>query len=145
MRRECNQIVQRGRSGVVTYSDTAYGAANHYGGPMRYVMLVMAMILTFDLGTAQATSLDERESLRGLPGVAVVIENISPDVQAVGLTEEAVQTDVELILQSSGIRVFTIVEIANMPSKPFLYVGITLRNGSVYSYYLGVRHLTQRI
>ena len=56
---------------------------------MRYV--VMAMMLAFvylDLSLAHAANPDQRESLRGLPGVQVVIEDIRPDAQADGLSQE---------------------------------------------------------
>ena len=65
---------------------------------MRYV--VMAMMLAFvclDLSPAHAANPDQRESLRGLPGVQVLIEDMRPDAH------EAIRTVVELILRSSGI------------------------------------------
>ena len=74
---------------------------------------------------------DQRESLRGLPGMQVLIEDIRPDAQADGLSQEAIRTAVELILRSSGIRVLTQSERSEMPSKPYLYVHVgTDKNSS---------------
>ena len=74
---------------------------------MRYVVMMIVMVLAcLDLSTVQAGTTYVRESLAGLPGVVVVVEKIIPEVQADGLSEEAIQAAVEGILQSSGIRIF---------------------------------------
>ena len=60
---------------------------------MRYV--VMAMMVAFvclDLSPTHAANPDQRESLRGLPGVQVLVEDIRPDAQADGLSQEAIRT-----------------------------------------------------
>lgn len=114
---------------------------------MRYVAMVVILVLAcLELNTGQAVATpDERESLRGLLGVAVIIEPIKPDAQADGLTTEAVRTDVELILRSSGIRVVTLAEVEKMPSTGVLYVNVnTLRDGYAYSYGVEVT-LGQRV
>lgn len=98
---------------------------------MQYVVTAMFMILTcFHMGAAQAASPVERESLRGLPGVGLVIERISPDAKANGLTEEAVQTSVELILRSSGIRILSASERWEELAAPFLLVQINTVKGN---------------
>ena len=90
---------------------------------MRHVVMTMLMAyVCLDLSLAHAASPDQRESLRGLPGVQVLIEDIRPNAQADGLSQEAIRTAVELILRSSGIRVLTQSERSEMPSKPYLYV-----------------------
>ncbi len=101
---------------------------------MRYVVMVMALAC-LDLSTAQATTPEERESLRGLTGVSVVIEEINPDAQADGLSEEDVRTDVEFILRSSGIRVLTVSEIIKTPAQPYLYVRVhTIEDEGNYAF-----------
>ena len=114
---------------------------------MRYVMMTMVMALTcLDLSTAQATTPEERESLRGLPGVAVVIEDIDLDAQEDGLSQEAVLTAVERILRSSDIRVLTRTESFQTPPEPHLYVRVTIMpdNNSGYAF-SGVVELHQRV
>jgi hypothetical protein len=45
-----------------------------------------------------------RETLRGLIGVRVVVAQLDPAVQRLGLSMPQVQTDVELRLRAAGIR-----------------------------------------
>src|SRR5262245_13145730 len=99
---------------------------------MQYIVIVVLMVLATGLDLsmvlAQSSSFG-RDSLRGLHGVTVVIETIAPDAQKDGLTEDAVRTAVELILRSSGIRVFTWSENKETLSSPALFVNIyTLKN-----------------
>jgi len=83
----------------------------------------MLMTLTcLDLNAAQAAYADQRESLRGLAGVGLVIEDINADAKADGLSVEAIRTAVELILRSSGIRILTQAEVSNTTSGAYLYV-----------------------
>ena len=91
---------------------------------MRYVVMAILMTLTgFDLSMAQTRD-QQRESLRGLQGVEVVIEDIKSDAQVDGLSQEAIRAAVELILRSSGIRVLTQSERSETSSKPYLYVHV---------------------
>ena len=115
---------------------------------MRYIAMAIVMALTcLNLSTAQAvTDPFERDSLRGLPGVAVLIVSISPDAQADSLREHAVRRAVELTLRSSGIRVLTPSEIVKMKVIfiPWLRVSVTTaKNGpiSIYAYNVSVEVL----
>ena len=70
---------------------------------MRYAVIAMLMtMICLDLSLAQTRD-QQRESLRGLQGVEVVIENIKSDAQVDGLSQEAIRAAVELILRSNGI------------------------------------------
>ena len=91
---------------------------------MRYVVMATLMALaSFDLGLAQTRD-QQRESLRGLQGVEVVVEEIKSDAQVDGLSQESIRAAVELILRSKGIRVLTQSERSETPSKPYLYVSV---------------------
>jgi hypothetical protein len=48
-----------------------------------------------------------RESLRGLHGVYVLVEDLRPEVEQAGLTVAMIRTDAELKLRLAGIRVLT--------------------------------------
>jgi len=113
---------------------------------MRYIVMALVMVLTcLDLSTAQAANTEGHESLRGLPGVQVLIEKIEPDAKADGLTEEAIKTAVELILRSSGIRVLTLLEGAMTPSVANLYVNVSvLKSSPDYVYHVQLQ-LMQRV
>ena len=47
----------------------------------------------------------QRDSLKGLPGVEVVVQIFKDEAEQAGFDEQAFQTDVELKLRMAGIRV----------------------------------------
>ena len=50
------------------------------------------------------------QSLKGIQGIAVLVEPLGSDVEAVGLHTSDIQTDVELKLRLAGIKVLTLGE-----------------------------------
>ena len=71
----------------------------------------------------------ERESLAGLAGVYVLVEDMAPDVERNGLTRSTLQTDVEVKLRQAGIRVLGLTdmvdtELAIALGSPFLYLRV---------------------
>lgn len=107
-----------------------------------FVMAAILIICCVSMPQAEASS-SPRESLRGLPGVAVDIENISKDAEANGLTQSAIRKSVEDILRSSGVKVLTPQEKRTISSEPALYVGVwSLKEGPEYSLCVEV-NLTQ--
>jgi len=92
---------------------------------MRYVVIALLMALgCFDPNAAHASGPEERDSLRGLQGVQVLVEDIEKEVQADGVSQDAIRTSAELILRSNGIRVLTPSERLSTPSAPFLYLRV---------------------
>jgi len=87
-------------------------------------ILVLVVFVWMSLFVSKALG-SERENLRGLPGVFVIVEELEPDIQRDGLTDTQLQTDVELRLRKAGIRVLTEKESFNVPGKPYLYVQIS--------------------
>jgi len=73
-------------------------------------------------GSAQ-TEMD-RKSLRGLKGIAVVVEALQPEAERDGLTKSQIKTDIELKLRQAGIHVLTTEESFKTPGSPYLYVNI---------------------
>ena len=73
----------------------------------------------------QSEEVRKRETLRGLPGVCVVIEALGADIKKDGLTEEQLRTDVEVRLRRAGIRVLTLDEVKESSIKPSLLVEVT--------------------
>jgi hypothetical protein len=71
----------------------------------------------------------DRETLRGLGGIQVVIEHLKPNAERAGLTRKQVQTDVELRLRKAGIRVLTEQERLATPGMPYLYININSSQG----------------
>jgi len=88
----------------------------------------------------------ERESLKGLPGFYVLVENLSPDAERDGLTDAAIRTDVEQCLRRADIRVLASSEelFASSPAAPYLYVNVQAERGqmgatSLYVYRIDVQ------
>ena len=107
---------------------------------MRYFVIATFMALIgFPLSPADAAPPEQRESLRGLQGVEVVIEDIKSDAQVDGLSQDALRAAVELILRSRGIRVLTQSERSGLPSKPYLYVHVDTDKTSSGQYSFNAR------
>ena len=81
-------------------------------------------------GTAPQPKLaiEQRDTLRGLQGVAVAVEGLEPEVEQLGLTSEALQTDTELQLRQYGIRVLSHQEQLATPGMPYLYVNVNVKS-----------------
>jgi hypothetical protein len=80
-----------------------------------------------------------RETLRGLPGVAVVIEPLHPTTERDGLTQSQLQAGVERQLKNAGICVLTQEEWKKTPGAPYLYVNVAaLKNYGLYAYAIEV-------
>ena len=59
---------------------------------------------------AAADHLSRTQTLKGLRGVTVFVEGLTPEAEREGLTKLALQTDIELKLRQAGIRVLTTTE-----------------------------------
>lgn len=64
------------------------------------------------------------DTLRGLPGVEVLVEQLQPEVERAGLSGAAIRADVEQRLRGRGITVYTSQSENPSPAKPYLYVHI---------------------
>jgi hypothetical protein len=83
---------------------------------------VSAIVLAVPCFNLEAASRSERESLRGLEGVQLVIQDIEQDAKADGLSEDKIRTAVEGILRSSDIRILDDKDQDAPISTPWLYV-----------------------
>ena len=69
-----------------------------------------------------------KDTLEGLKGVYVVVENVEEEARKYGLTKEVLQKDVELRLRQSGIPVLSKEELNSdtHPASPILDVYVDL-------------------
>ncbi len=108
---------------------------------MRFVLQLIAVTLVVaNIAVAQALDAGSRESLRGISGVGIVVEDIGPEASADGLSQDAIRAAAELILRSKGIRVLTNIERTHVGSAPYLYINInTLKEElGLYAYAVNV-------
>ena len=83
---------------------------------------VLAMLFISTLYASRAfgqESLDAN-TLKGISEVQVAVGDLSDSAQALGLEEEAVQTDIELQLRRAGMRV------SSTPVGAFVYVSVSV-------------------
>ena len=85
------------------------------------------------VGRASGSESD-RQSLKGLKGVEVLVEDFSPGTEQAGLTKSSIQTDVELKLRLARIPVSSPV------GETFLYVQLTVVNpaDAIWTYGINV-------
>jgi hypothetical protein len=93
-------------------------------------MLWVALAAAFWFAVPQyagARHVQYRETLRGLPGVHVLVEQIpDQEIQRRGLTVEYLKTQVELRLRSYGITVLDEEQCLQSTLGPYLYVNVNI-------------------
>jgi hypothetical protein len=84
---------------------------------------------------------DDKETMRGLPGVKVIVESLRENATKAGLKKERIKTTVELELRKAGIKVLSEEEWANTEGFPSIYIHIdtALReNDSLVNYTVSI-------
>lgn len=84
-------------------------------------------------------SAEAQETLCGLKGFMVFIEDIDSDVEKHGLTKNLIQKEVESRLRHAEIPVLTREEAYDTPGKPYLYLSLTTHNTGIDLYSYSVR------
>jgi len=89
-----------------------------------------------------------RETLKGLTGVAVLVEGMPEDAKRAGFDKAVFQTDVELKLRMAGIKIVTEQEEPDSPGHPYLYVNVDALHkgtGQIHAYRIdvGLRQLVR--
>ena len=109
---------------------------------MRRMPLATIAILFYFNSTHASAHMPPKakETLRGLPGVAVVIEPLHPTTERDGLTQHQLLTEVEQQLKNAGIRVLTQEKWRKTPGAPYLYVNVAALKKSygLYAYAIEV-------
>jgi hypothetical protein len=74
----------------------------------------------------QATGDFQRETLRALPGVWVVVEHVGPELTQTGVTQADLQHDTEEKVQAAGIPLLSQEECWQTPGMPWLYLTVAV-------------------
>ncbi len=112
------------------------------GMTARALPLAAACLLAI---TSRAAGQDvdlERESLAGLEGLKVVVEDLPDPAHEGGLTKDALQTYLELRLRQARIPVLSEDEWSASERRPYLYLnvpGLRMVGGWVYRLDLNVK------
>jgi hypothetical protein len=86
------------------------------------VAAIAWLIVTPPHASAQTFAPTGRETLRGLPGVEVQVEDLEQDIEHDGLTRAAIHADVEQRLRAGGIPVYTSQGANPSDAKAYVYV-----------------------
>jgi len=87
----------------------------------RAAAAIVGVSLLSGATPARADSAIERNTLKGMTGVQVLVEELSPEAENAGLTTGQLHADVERQLQQSGIAV-----VAPATLAPDLYVNVNV-------------------
>ncbi len=92
----------------------------------KITICFFAIFFSLLLSPEKASPISCAESLKGLKGVEVLVEELKADLENYNLTAVDIQTDVESKLREAGIQILSKEENEkNQPShKPYLYVKI---------------------
>jgi hypothetical protein len=98
--------------------------------------LIVVALVWGNLEVVQALDEGSRQSLRGISGVGIVVEEVSADAAADGLSQDEIRAAAELIIRSKGIRVLANRDKTRFESAPYLYINVnTLKEElGVYAY-----------
>ena len=87
-----------------------------------------------------------RDTLRGLPGVEVLVEPLAAELEQSGLTASAIRTNAEAQLRAGGIPIYSSQTENPSPAKAYLYVHVTGLSMPRQGYALSVQvHLRQTL
>ena len=97
--------------------------------------------------TPQILSVTGAESLHGLRGVQVLVEDLKPDARVAGLSKSKLQTQVELRLRRAGVPVLSEEESFKDARSPYLYINVaTIADSNFSTYgYIVVLQLNQTV
>ncbi|HPS55579.1 MAG TPA: hypothetical protein PLP05_08275 [Sedimentisphaerales bacterium] len=85
---------------------------------------------------------DDKETLKGLEGFHVNIEELKSPIERSGLTTAQIRSDVELRLRQNGIKVLSEEELLAAPGNPQLYVNVNIlapKDFAVVAYSIVIR------
>ncbi len=89
-------------------------------------LLALVISILFFFFPGKSLPLSSMESLKGLKGVEVLIEELNPDLENLSLTMIQIQIDVESKLRKAGVPVLSKEENEKIQPlrKPYLYLRI---------------------
>ena len=67
----------------------------------------------------------QRQTLAGLRGISIVVEDVNPDAEKDGLTAATLHADMQQKLRQAGVPVLTEDQAARAPGSPHLYLKLS--------------------
>jgi hypothetical protein len=102
----------------------------------------LCVLLLAYLASAALGDEYERETLKGLRTIKVLVEDISPEAERQGLSQSSIRTDVEIKLRQAGI-------VVQSKADAWIYVNVNVlapgqRDYGLYAYSIRL-HLNQEV
>jgi hypothetical protein len=90
----------------------------------------VTLAVVFTVGAARAASAQMfiatgHDTLRSLPGVEVMVEELAPELERAGLSGAAIRADAAAQLRAAGITVYGTQQENPSAAKPYLYIDVT--------------------
>jgi len=86
--------------------------------------ILLALVLASSGASAQLFVATGRDTLRGLPGIEVLIEPLQPELERVGLTAASIAAAVTQQLKAASVTIYVSQRENAGLSKPYLYVHV---------------------
>jgi hypothetical protein len=91
-------------------------------GPWRAALLAVTLTAASSSPSAQMFVATGRDTLRGLPGVEVIVEELGPELEGIGLAAAGIRGAVERRLAQGGVTIYRTQQQNASPAKAYLYV-----------------------
>jgi hypothetical protein len=110
------------------------------------ILAVLLTLFSTQIITAQSFTADQKQSIKGLNALLLVVEFTEPGVEADGLKKEDLENAIATRLRSSGIRLMSPAEWAGTSGVPYLHVVVNTLKSELgfYSFKIDVQ-LNQEI
>jgi hypothetical protein len=92
---------------------------------VRTAPLLLLILFVAAESRAQPFTPTGRDTLRGLPGVEVIVEPIEPALERDGLAAATIRADLTARLQAAGIAVYRSQNENPSPAKTYVYAQVT--------------------
>lgn len=92
----------------------------------RWLRGVVVLVVAVGGGGVSAGQNFDRTALRGLDGVAVIVEPVIDDGGLYGLHRTGLRADAEYLLEAAGIRVLSREVYLDVPAAPYLHIDVRL-------------------
>ena len=87
---------------------------------------ILVLVSSATAASAQMFVATGRDTLRGLPGVEVVIENVPRELEGAGLTTSNVRGEITKRLREAGVTIYASQSENPSRAKPYVYVHLNL-------------------
>src|SRR5687768_14421981 len=94
----------------------------HLPGSWRAALLAVTVTTASSSASAQMFVATGRDTLRGLPGVEVIVEELGSELEGIGLAGAGIRGAVERRLAQGDVTVYKTQQQNASPAKAYLYV-----------------------